>query len=481
MNESVVVDIDLNPQNYDVKELVSILDLGDSYTRKDIHNRGSIMREQIMKSSIGPNEQTTALLFIANAETRILDEMMMNTQQQQQQQINQITRTLLQNTSAVETFTPILRRIDPTTNDIHSFSVGTAPHFPQQYENFILNNKNKIVNNDDLNIKRIYLSFNSIFRDSNSTSITDAIYTLPYKITNVLSMSLLSVELPNTIYLFSGKYKDSSFDVSINIPGPPPPPPPPQPCCYECGNCGCSSCGGGDGGGGGTDNITITKTILIPEGNYCPHTLATLLTNLLNAAFSTPSTPVTSFMVVSDDATGKITVSNTTPFSLQFVTPRTSQNVIYNVGWLLGYRLPVYKGTMQYKSESIYNPSPFSTCYFSVDEYNGDRAISSFLLLNGSSGNFQDDTVLAKIRYTSSMSCCNCSTSCNTNCSTSCANSYTTFFDGLLDIIATHRSYVGPIDISKIRVMLLDNYGNVINLQESNYGFTLQINVQYNS
>ena len=68
------------------------------------------------------------------------------------------------------------------------------------------------------------LAMNTLFRDYNSTSSTDCFFTLSYTLKHVVGIRLLSIELPESIYLVSSLLISNwiyiwvpSTDVSGNI------------------------------------------------------------------------------------------------------------------------------------------------------------------------------------------------------------------------------------------------------------------------
>ena len=48
-----------------------------------------------------------------------------------------------------------------------------------------------------------------------------------------------------------------------------------------------------------------------------------------------------------------------------------------------------------------------------------------------------------------------------------------------LNIITTPRQYFGPIDIQKLQVQLLDEYGRIITLNNMDYSFCLTMQIVY--
>jgi len=46
-------------------------------------------------------------------------------------------------------------------------------------------------------------------------------------------------------------------------------------------------------------------------------------------------------------------------------------------------------------------------------------------------------------------------------------------------IISEPRKYFGPVDITRVRIRLYDEFGRIINMNDTNYSFCLVFNMMY--
>ena len=129
------------------------------------------------------------------------------------------------------------------------------------------------------------------------------------------------------------------------------------------------------------------------------------------------------------------------------------------MGFLMGYTKILYTGSNSYTSESIFNNTYSDYLYFSMDDYTGSQTISNTVGILGEAGTI-DGNILAIIPINSTL--------------------FTTTFDNNSNFIYKKRDYFGPVDISRINIKLLNQKGNVVNLHETDYSFSLQVKTIYN-
>jgi hypothetical protein len=268
----------------------------------------------------------------------------------------------------------------------------------------------------------VTMAMNTLFRDITGVSIpSDCAFTLSYTLKNVVSMKLLSIELPDKIYLLSNLLQNNVFFIS-------------------------------DTGTG------IQSLIIVPEGCYTQDSLAIALTALLNTTLNSSDYS----LFIDPVSTRTIITNSLNNFELTFVVPGyTSQNMSKTLGWILGYRLPYYREQTQYVSESLYSGDALEYFYLVLDDYNMAYTSNLFAMFNDT---YIDKNILAKIPYTNN----------NNNITNSL-----TYFDSNLNIISPKREYFGPVDIKKISIQLLNKYGDIVPLNLMDYSFTLEIEMSY--
>lgn len=260
-------------------------------------------------------------------------------------------------------------------------------------------------------------SLNTLFKDVDNCNPADCTITLPYIIKDVISMRLSSIELPNTIYMIE-KYFNTIF-------------------IHE-------------------DETNLSFIVEINEGNYTPMELADELTTKINGVFNSGDR----FYCWFTPQSNKFYIMNkVNTFSL-FINTGDSKYYIYkSLGWLLGYRNRMeYSGQKSYVTESIMNMNPTDYLYLEITDYNNS---STSNMIGIFMDYYLDKNIIAKLPYKNNEDLCG-----------------TQIIKGQ-DIITTTRDYFGPIRLQKIKMRLLNQYGEVVNLNYRDYSFTLDMEVLY--
>jgi hypothetical protein len=150
-----------------------------------------------------------------------------------------------------------------------------------------------------------------------------------------------------------------------------------------------------------------------------------------------------------------------TSFSLNFLTDdlgiEDKQTPLpLKLGWLMGFRDGYYENNTMYVSEGLINLKGPRYIYLVVDDFNNS-------VLDGFYGAFTSSilnkNILARVSLQGSV------------------------FDYLsrdnFNLITTPRQYFGPVDIQKLQVQLLDEYGRILNLNNMDYSFCLTFQTIY--
>jgi hypothetical protein len=211
----------------------------------------------------------------------------------------------------------------------------------------------------------------------------------------------------------------------------------------------------------------INYVITIPDGNYTPASLVAYLNN-----YCTVTVVALNFVqfIYNIDGTGSgsaqliigVTTGNEgTYFTLNFQNdingnPDTTNPLPLKLGWLLGFRNGIYSGNINYISEGLVDLMGSKYLYLVVDDYNNNVNNGFYSAFNSSVLN---KNILARV-----------STQPTSFGSTSQSN---------LSLITTPRQYFGPVDIQKLNIQLLDEYGRVIELNNMDYSFCLTFTSVY--
>ena len=270
------------------------------------------------------------------------------------------------------------------------------------------------------------IHLNSLFRDEYyKNKSTEFMYTIPVQLKNITAISLTSLDIPNSWYLFSDLKKNNIFYIKIK-----------------------------------KDIYEIT----IPEGNYD----VSKLENSLNETYFYASSNCNGLQFIRfriDKCTLKSSfiVTGDAPCDFEYditFAHENTNNIYETAGWILGFRYGNYlkqKGIL--KSDGIFDGGGDRYIYFCLEDYSYSTNTNNIICFNGSN---ISKNILGKIYLY------NGKFQLNINDIPDNSVSYT-----------KTRQYTGPIDLSKMKISLLDQFGKVIDLNNMDYSFTLQLEILY--
>lgn len=186
------------------------------------------------------------------------------------------------------------------------------------------------------------------------------------------------------------------------------------------------------------------NAITIPEGNYTSIELITEL-NILLAPYNITAT--------FDDYTARVTISSTTStnFNLNF---NVNNLEFYNTfGYILGFRRNPVNLSNSYLGESILNIRGDKYFYIYLDDYVNNSTYDNIISLNGT--DFFYKNIIGRI--------------------TNVADIYNIQFEDNSDKINKIRYYFGKADIRKINIRLLDENGELLDNNNTDFSLTLEI------
>jgi hypothetical protein len=361
----------------------------------------------------------------------------------------------------------------------------------------------KLFNDNSSFIKNVNLNNNLL----NSIDTSDFIYEFISPVENVISYKITSIELPNLWYTFSSLKRNNEFTIEV----------------YNY----------NDGSGNFLDS---SHTIIIPDGNYNSSELYTIINNYFNNKkegldflyFEINEYDGSSIFRAKDindvdfasspkpfegDASCNNFFSPNFTFYINFdleedqnlrkqqnnILTTKSKNILNdnnictyndedlrilnlnlrdfekNCGYTLGFRKYEYlvdasdtfydlisndSTPITYKcflkSESYYGDSVNRYLYLDIDDFNNNYK-NSFVASR--SVNFIRNNIIAKIPITN--------------------GSFTMVYNNNSDEVLRERVFFGPVSLNKLRIRLLDKYGELINMKNSNYSMTLEIKQIY--
>jgi len=309
--------------------------------------------------------------------------------------------------------------------------------------------------------------------EENNANTTDYSFELTETLTNVTSISLYSVEIPYSWYTFDESYGTNIFKI---------------------------------------DDIEFK----ILSGNYSPESLVTEINRVINLDISCELIPCCGKIMFKNKSSKDVSIKFFSETDIAF----TNAKVNNNLGWLLGFRK---EGILLYGNSDISGDSPLDIwgtryIFMLLDDYNNNQSSKALIgitkadnsilpttitepvnkVLQGSNSNdisIQQNTTLKTIpnnileaenlknndrnkklkpRYSSPANS-NYFAKIPIKISRNWKDNYSApFIEFSGQIQKNKREYFGPINIKKMKVTLLDDKGNILNINGLDWSFSLQ-------
>ena len=427
------MDLDLDIGNYSITDLEKFFGLKKSCTMSDIELKEVQMREVLLKSGHVKKEFKGDLInFLAKAKEWLI--------------------FVKCGPAKKPTSLPAEPRLDKTE---YKEPVGTAREenllqrpatayvntFPSEYYAGALNPL------ATRTIKRC-LTIDTRFRDNfYGSQSSDFTIQLPLKLNKVVSMQMSAIEIPMSFYGISKSYGNTHLWIELD---------------YQ------------DNSG---NNFTDSRVFEIASGNYN----AVDFVATLNAVIS-PKNPDGSLVNTSDifsylvlklditasgSGTGKVTLyaagTNANlitriklDFGLDVHGGQDATAISSKIGWNLGFTKRVYDGQTSYVADTIVEPATIRYIYLAVDDFHNSANNHFITAFNQS---ILNPNILARISLR--------------------GNYFNVLMDNDLNILTEPRKYFGPVDIQRLRIRLYDDFGRLIDMNNSNYSFCLVFTLLY--
>jgi len=413
------MNFDLNIENYTPKELEIVFKLPLNYDKNTLEiNTDNLIKKLLNSTQTLDNNSKREILNFIKKGNSILKE---NIKDELTQVYNNVYN-LDQNLSTSDTV---------AAGGTNVIKQPITPYIQTQTSEFYQGNINPL----NKRTIRQNLNIDTRFRENYyGTLSTNFQFNLPIKLTNVLSMQLTSIELPTTFYVISKIYGNNFFQIIL-------------------------------------PNLNKSLMVIVPDGNYDYLELQNYINNFLETQPDIDFQDINFFVDLNVNALGKTngsgkmivgSKSGTTIFSLNFLTDILGNDeriapLPLRLGWLLGFRVGYYENSLTYVSEGVVNIIGPRYLYLVIDDYNNSvndgfyGAFSSSLL---------NKNILARIVIISP--------------------TYYVLSQNNLNLITTPRDYFGPVNIQKINIQLLDEYGRILDLNNMDYSFCLAFQTIYN-
>lgn len=420
---------DLNINNYRKEELEDIFELPLNYDSLTLEMRENKLRENIYSDpAIHENIRIKTIAFLKEAKEILLSELKTTI-------FNKFTTANVYN---LDTSLKTSKVIEENGSNflIQKPNTPFSQSFPSEFYPGTINPLKK-------RSLRQYLNIDTRFRDNYySTSSTNFHLDLPIKFSDITTMQLTAFEIPNSYYYISDKLGNNFFTITIEDTG-------------------------------------VSEVFFIPNGNYTAAGIVNYLNHYVSA--SGPLGGVAGFqdLVFSENTDLGTGTGGTGSGSSQMVIGIKSEEALFNFtlnfqansfgeedtstplplkfGWLIGFRNGIYTSNSSYVSEAVIDLKGFKYMFLVVDDYNNNVNNSFYSAFNSSVLN---KNILARISLQN-----------------------TSFFDTAaqnnLSLVTTARQYFGPVDIQKLGIQLLDEYGRVVDLNNMDFSFCLTLQAIY--
>jgi hypothetical protein len=442
------MNFDLNINNYNKKELEDIFELPPVYNKDLLDEKEFIMKKNIMMNISIPDEKKALIFsFIEYAKNTIL---------------STLHDTFKHDIEVLEDVYNAEFKLKPVnvieTGGYHVVQEQNPHHYANAYiNNFVKGTINPIKQTTIRNTLNIDTRFRDNYYGSSSTNFQ---LDLPIKLSSILTMEMTAFEIPNSFMNISKQMGNNFFTIIVNV-----------------------------------GEILEVGTVIIPTGNYVFADLIQYINNYISVVFkdkkylkyiyftnnitsiSTSESLVLGFSgsgqtIVGINSSyltdnkgankGAIEDENLFNFSLRFdlnVDENPDDTPLpLKLGWMLGFRNGAYENNSTYVSEGLINLDGPKYVFLVVDDYNNNVNNGFYSAFTNSMLN---KNILARISLQPG-SIQTASTSQNN-----------------LSIISYPRQYFGPVDIQKINVQLLDEYGRVLNLNNMDFSFCLSFQTVY--
>ena len=418
---------DLNIANYKISELEQLLELPSNYDETLIEMKEGKLRQNIMNDqSITSGVKTSTMNFISEVKKKLV----INVQTQRNTGISSNVNSLAKTYQNVYNLDKSLQSSDTiaggSTFIIKPNPTAYGQSQPSEFYPGAINPLNKRTLRQNINI-------DTRFRENYySTQSSNFHLDLPLRLTQVVSLQLSALELPTTFYAVSAVFGNNFFVLEVP---------------------------------------SVTPLIVtIPDGNYDSSSFVGYVNNFLQnqtvnvlykdiefiADTNTSGSSGSNKMVIGIKAASTITT-----YSINFQTDRFGNEdrqtpLPLKCGWLMGFREGYYENNVSYISEGLIDLIGTKYIYLVVDDFNNSVSDGFYGAFTSS---ILNKNILARISLQGSV--------------------FNVLSQSNFILTTTPRQYFGPVDIQKLQIQLLDEYGRILNLNNMDYSFCLTFQTIY--
>lgn len=408
------MNFDLNIDNYTINELEDIFELPPSYNKETIQHKASNLRNNILSNTtIEHSVKTNTLLFLS----KVKDVLISNKQNKH---------------GIINLSKPIEQSQDINNITHNSNNNKFIDNYTNNHPDFYFKKKSNPITFKD-RIQNV--NIDTRFRKNYYTTLSSDFHiNLPMKLSNVVSMELSAIEFPPTTFYNISKILGNNY-MWLRA-------------------------------GSNDNNDLENKLILLPDGNYSPQDAINLLNGILESDVNTTYIQYIYFSVNAIESSGSgsnqviASVKESYPYSIPFNftidlqadihgNPDDNTPLPLKLGWTYGFRNGLYTNNSAYLSEGVVNFNGARYIFLVINDYN--NANNTFFSAFNES--ILNKDILGRISIQSS--------------------SIADLTQSNISLVTTPRQYNGPVDIEKLNIQLLDEYGRILNLNNMDFSFCL--------
>lgn len=433
--------LDLDVNNYSIKDLENFFKLkkNTKYTEADIELKEYEIREQLLKSGHINKRFKHDLMEFLNKAKNWLVHVKCNSSKN--------NPTSIPKNYKLDTLDdPLLNELPPRTDNLivrpntQYINVLSDDYYPGTMNPLKTRTITKCLNID------------TRFRDDiYKTKSSDFNLNLPMKFSKVVSMQLASLELPVTFYGISTALGNNFLYLTVNYNS------------FEADS---------------TEVLDSSFVVYIPNGNYNSNDFLSIINTQLSPTNTDntlvyPNNPF-SYIQLSLDVTingsgsGKVTIQtageksgNINYFNLDFTRNVNGEpdNLPLNtkLGWNLGFQQSTYTDKTIYTAETILEPSLTRYLFLVVDDFVNTGVNNHFVSVFSKST--LSPNILARIAIQGSY--------------------FSIIMQNDFKVISEPRKYFGPVDIQKLKIQLIDEYGRILDMNNSDFSFCINLKLLY--
>lgn len=396
-------DLDLDINNYNVKNLETFFRLPDKYNEHDIAQKETEIRTLLLDSGHIPvHLKRNLIIFLEEGKTRLIEAKINNQ--------NPTTLPHQPQALSVDTLPK------PTTTNSVLFPSDPHKHIHTPYTEYYPGTLNQI----DYRYFQKCMTIDSRFRKDGNNSNSDFLISLPNKILKVVSVECAAFEIDrHSLYNISSSLGNNYIYISVGV----------------------------------TEQKEYNQVFVIPDGHYDLDYLLETLNRMLKIQSNTPfihlewkKDPYGSqkciLMIIDQE-------SYIQKISLDFTVDIAGnsdkfQDSFSKMGFLLGFTKKRYTGKTFYMGEiPVRMTASLPYFYLSIEDFQ-NRSVACFQ--PAFSQMTMPPSILARISLREQ--------------------------EPVEIIVSTPRKYIGPVDLSRFQIRLLDAHGKILQM-DAHFSFCL--------